>query len=411
MAAALLSDAPAHHRSIPRAAMQGRGFQRRALRAAAAPVPAAPAPGASTAAEARAVAPASLPDRAAAPPAASWLQQPAPPHSASGGTARAKEARAVAPASSPDRASALPMVWLQQSAQPPSASDALPADSLAAFPTEYALVIGCVVAVTTASFTLVPPQVLLRVCARPCLAMYTVAFVPRADLVLPMLSCLGRLSRMYITSSAMLVALSLPLLSDCLGTTAAATLATLVMTGHDVVHRNGCDPEKCCSHTQRPSPGRCGCASGACSTTRGSQLAVRQHGSPAHVSRPAQEYASCALHACRRSMMAGLGQPTPVCACLRHGPSARRVWRTGARQEAGMQLAGGRGCCARACARAAARLQHAVLVRGPDQSYCLALQVADAPLPGSDDAWAPPAQAGPALRLGSGSAPAEQAAV
>lgn len=76
-----------------------------------------------------------------------------------------------------------------------------------------------------------------------------------------------------------------------------------------------------------------------------------------------------------------------------------------------MQLAGGRGCCPRACARAAAQLQHAVLVRGPDQSYSLALQVADAPAPGSDDAPVQRAQASPASRLGSGSAPAYHAEV
>lgn len=77
-----------------------------------------------------------------------------------------------------------------------------------------------------------------------------------------------------------------------------------------------------------------------------------------------------------------------------------------------MQLAGGRGCCPRACARAAAQLQHAVLVRGPDQSYSLALQVADAPAPAvfTGDA-SRRAQASPALRLGSGSIPAHQAEV
>ena len=76
-----------------------------------------------------------------------------------------------------------------------------------------------------------------------------------------------------------------------------------------------------------------------------------------------------------------------------------------------MQLAGGRGCCPRACARAAAQLQHAVLVRGPDHSYSLALQVADAPEPGSHDAPMQQAQASPASSLGSGSAIVHQAEV
>ena len=76
-----------------------------------------------------------------------------------------------------------------------------------------------------------------------------------------------------------------------------------------------------------------------------------------------------------------------------------------------MQLVGGRGCCPRACARAAAQLQHAVLVRGPDQSYSLALQVADAPEPGPEDTPAQLGQASPASSLGSGSAIAHQAEV
>ena len=77
------------------------------------------------------------------------------------------------------------------------------------------------------------------------------------------------------------------------------------------------------------------------------------------------------------------------------GSQLARAWRTGAQQQAATQLVGGRGCCPRACARAAAELQHAVLVRGPDQSYSLALQVADAPEPGSNDAPARQAQARP----------------